>query len=1018
MATREPPSNGGEPAPLHPGEERRRALDHALHAAARVLPHQAPLGRFVHHNTLHALQHLPFHQAVALASMKLETEGYLTEAQFRAALAEGRIDRGDLEVALDDWLAVRKQSPRWRDSVLDRRTLALLALLHPLSIESEAGLRWRLQEAGALDHFRADVPEEARRRILEDDASRHLPSPEIGLPAEARALRHLWAACRCVFAEEEAGPPPLALRVPLERTHRDLLRELTGDDPAQISNPLLIRASSAFLDVGVAHWGMPRREAGFVEGFSALFSSEAALLPPWAKGLARVLRAQEGQDAETIVLGHLDALGVPPAAWPTYIERVLLQLPGWTGMFHRLETHPEDRERPEVPVRLMDFLAVRLTCDRAALAWVAQQELGYTGALAELPARLARGGHRERRPDAPAFLAPAFRLFQLFQLAGVTPAEAAAMHPSTLQGLDDALCDFDPMTRRSIWHEAYERHHRIHVLKALDQNRRRARATPRPEFQVWFCIDDREESIRRHLEEALPTVETLGVAGFFGLAIDFRGLEDDRPAALCPVVVTPAHEVHETVLDPDAALHAGRERARRLWGQVQHASERGSRYPLRGLLITTVAGLLSTFPLAMRILFPRLTDRLSREARRLLLPRPRTVLTRAREEGASTTGKAVGFTVAEQVARVKATLENVGLTRGFGRFVVLLGHGSISLNNPYRAAYECGACGGRQGGPNARLFAAMANSPEVRAGLAEAGIVIPEDTVFLGGLHNTSTDAIELYDLDPLTPAQCTALTPLLDALEVARAENARERCRRFETAPMGISARAALRHVEARAADLSQVRPELGHATNAVAVVGRRALTRGIFFDRRAFLISYDPTQDAEGVILERILAAVVPVCAGINLEYYFSRVDNERYGSGTKLPHNLTAWLGVMDGHSSDLRTGLPREMIEIHEPVRLVTVVEAPQARLEAVCQRQPEVAELVQNGWIQLCALDPERGVLTRYVPGLGYEGVKLPEAPLPLVPSSLMAYLLRRDTVDPLLIHVDAAEAPPGGPAHE
>ncbi|HEX6245622.1 MAG TPA: putative inorganic carbon transporter subunit DabA, partial [Polyangiales bacterium] len=160
----------------------------------------------------------------------------------------------------------------------------------------------------------------------------------------------------------------------------------------------------------------------------------------------------------------------------------------------------------------------------------------------------------------------------------------------------------------------------------------------------------------------------------------------------------------------------------------------------------------------------------------------------------------------------------------------------------------------------------------------------------------------------------------------------------------------------------LAEPRPEFGHATNAVAVIGRRALTRGLFLDRRAFLLSYDPTRDLDGEILERTLAAATPVGAGINLEYYFSHVDNERYGAGSKLPHNITGLFGVMSGHASDLRTGLPRQMIEIHEPVRLLVIVEATPSRLLDIASRQPEVKELVVNRWVQLVSLHPELGAM--------------------------------------------------------
>ena len=92
---------------------------------------------------------------------------------------------------------------------------------------------------------------------------------------------------------------------------------------------------------------------------------------------------------------------------------------------------------------------------------------------------------------------------------------------------------------------------------------------------------------------------------------------------------------------------------------------------------------------------------------------------------------------------------------------------------------------------------------------------------------------------------------------------------------------------------------------------------------DRRAFLNSYDPTtDDPESNILLRILRAAIPVCAGISLEYYFSSVDPAYFGCGSKLPHNVTSLLGVMDGAASDLRTGLSTQMTEIHEPIRHCT------------------------------------------------------------------------------------------------
>jgi uncharacterized protein YbcC (UPF0753/DUF2309 family) len=134
------------------------------------------------------------------------------------------------------------------------------------------------------------------------------------------------------------------------------------------------------------------------------------------------------------------------------------------------------------------------------------------------------------------------------------------------------------------------------------------------------------------------------------------------------------------------------------------------------------------------------------------------------------------------------------------------------------------------------------------------------------------------------------------------------------------------------------------------------------LFLDRRAFLVSYDPMHDDDGAILARIMAAVVPVVAGISLEYYFSYVDPSGYGCGTKLPHNVTSLLGVMDGAQSDLRAGLPWQMVEIHEPTRLAIVIEGTPDHVWRAVESNPATKRLVQNRWIWLACLDAKSGTL--------------------------------------------------------
>ncbi len=488
-------------------------------------------------------------------------------------------------------------------------------------------------------------------------------------------------------------------------------------------------------------------------------------------------------------------------------------------------------------------------------------------------------------------------------------------------------------------------------------------ANTRPRAQVFFCLDEREESIRRALEELDPEVETFSAAGYFGVAVDYQGIDDPQGAAFCPVVVKPRHAVLEQPKPEDSALHESRRWRRRLLGLLMRSSFVSSRSLVRGWLSTTALGVLSAVPLIAHLLAPRRYALLRDWLNKAFLPEPRTELRfmrNAAESQDAVGGLLMGFAAAEKADSVASVLDPAGLKHGFARLVVILGHGSTSLNNPHESAHDCGACGGRRGGPNARLFAAMANRPEVRSRLQEIGIDIPQDTWFIGGYHDTCSDDVDLFDMDLLPPTHQADLVRIRKSLEGAAMRNAHERARRFESCPRDATPDEALRHVEERSEHLAQPRPEYGHCTNSVCIVGRRSLTRGLFLDRRAFLVSYDAHLDSDNHNLASLMAAVVPVCAGISLEYYFSFVDNDRYGCGTKLPHNVTGLVGVMDGHASDLRTGLPWQMVSIHEPVRILFVVETTPERLNGVIERNPSLKQMVTNRWIRISTIDPDSG----------------------------------------------------------
>jgi hypothetical protein len=882
----------------HSARPRREKLLHAVEHASHLLPAQGPIGVFVHHNTLHAFEHLPFERAVVEASQLFGTEPYMSEAAYRREIARGRIH-------IDDINAVLKSEP---DTIifpgLTRRSLRRAMITPGVREFDGATILWRTEQG---------------------DLARDFLQP---------ALRTLFDACfkRTVVDEAEPLPPR-----PID----------------EIIHPWLIRLCSVFLDQGAAYWPMPYRERGFYESVRTLLAKRGGVFPRYLRGLDKEFRRQEESSfsATEAVLDYLNAENFPESEWEEILQSELLALPGWAGLMRRLEENPGLAPHESLPCSLMDFLAVRLTMSRVAATLGAAETVPRENPLKT----------RER-----LHLSRAARIYDAARVVSFSAAEVKLLSDSDWASFVHEVKACNGLERRRILHLAYERWHKRNILDGLASHRRYrglACVKHRPRAQVFFCIDEREESIRRALEELNPEIETFGAAGYFGVAVDYQGIDDPQGAAFCPVVVKPRHAVLEQPKAEDAALHDSRRWRRRLLGLLMRNSFVSSRSLVRGWLSTTVLGLLSAVPLIGHLLAPRRYAILRDWLNKAFLPEPRTELRfmrNAAESQDAVEGLLMGFAAGEKADSVASVLGPAGLKHGFARLVVILGHGSTSLNNPHESAHDCGACGGRRGGPTARLFAAMANRPEVRLHLRERGIDVPDDTWFIGGYHDTCSDDIELFDLDTLPATHHDDLKLVRKSLDEARARDAHERTRRFESCPAGADPAEALRHVEERSEHLAQPRPEYGHCTNAVCIVGRRSLTRGLFLDRRAFLVSYDADQDADDRSLASLMAAVVPVCAGISLEYYFSFVDNDRYGCGTKLPHNVTGLVGVMDGHASDLRTGLPWQMVSIHEPVRILFVVETTPERLNGVIERSASLKQMVENRWIRIATIDPASG----------------------------------------------------------
>jgi uncharacterized protein len=1068
-----------------------RALAHLDH----VLPAQAPIQDFVHHNTLHGYQHLPFEEALAESEKITGISAYLPETQSRDFYRQGRISDSDLAAALEKNTKLQPEQIvcKLEDKVIKRKDIYRIALLFDLQAISVSQLNWQIEELDALNTVQADVPDVVRNKLLVTGVSLSGNSAE-------NPIRQLWEIlCDQLELKSEALHPENMLDLSLEQTEqwlddtvntasihqhtrelartalqqffaelgnsislRGFVHALSGNDVLDSVRPQLIKMCASALDEGVSAWQLPERsQFGLYGAWRTIAQYDAYPflheLPDWQQ-----IMSELPEDAIDNIILQLDYLELAKEQWEGYLRRLALELPGWSGMINWRQQHPNYQTTDNAFPTLADYLAIRLTLDRLWLnqvcrdIWKIESRLSslqsyfsknssefivrqhlYQGLLPEYLTQQAgaltirAGSERECRSEwqhladliytwhkSPMAENQAelsvnnagWRLFRLSQHLGLNANHIQQLAKTELLELLSVLDQISLTERSKVWLCAYEGHYREDFFQALRANHNRGRWAKReksPASQIVFCMDDREESFRRHLEELNPTIETLGAAGFFGVAMNYKGLDDTRVTPLCPVVVIPAHEVQEqprTGNESSLRRHLqGRKFNQRFSNLIHHGLRRHlvlSQLIINVMAPITLLGLLakSLIPKLQHHWVSKLTSWLSSSVQTQFLFTSTDNVTVATPEQPK-----LGFTELEQIDRVAGFLRNTGLTYGFAPLVVLMGHGSMSQNNPHLAAYDCGACSGRHGGPNARLFAAMANRPEIRKGLSERNIHIPVETWFIGAEHNTCDEDIAWYDTDFVPKERQEALTKLQQQLNHAQHLSAHERCRRLASAPRNPELKVALAHIVERATDFSQARPELGHATNASAIVGRRSVSQGAFFDRRTFLISYDPTQDPEGKIVEGILLNVGPVGAGINLEYYFSTVNNDRLGCSTKVPHNIVGLFGVMEGTTSDLRTGLPSQMIEIHEAMRLQLLVEAKTGILEQIYARQPSLRELIAGGWILLSVKDPDTGEIFIFERGIGFVLWQAEKKDIPVFEKSLDCYHNQTLPIPPVLI---------------
>jgi uncharacterized protein len=663
--------------------------------------------------------------------------------------------------------------------------------------------------------------------------------------------------------------------------------------------------SAAFL--GQASWPMPGRQLGFYAAWRALAPDDRTL-PRTVRTALRAI-AERPDDA---ALEALDALDVADEARITYLQAHLTRLPGWAA-------HVQWCGDRGSGIDLLQYLAMRLSYEAALLRH-------HSGDGADTPPQHAAP------PTARERAAHLLRVWDITEANDSDVATAARI-----------LSAVPVPARHMLWQNAFEAHYQDRLLDELASHR--PLAPPPAHTHLITCIDTRSEGLRRHLE-ACGGYQTFGFAGFFAVAIRFTDLLGGAPADLCPVLVAPSHDIAEHPVPRDRAAAERRIAGTRNLAGAESAFHAAKESASAPFVLAEAAGWIAAPLSAAKTLAPTAVGNLRRRLRDAIARPADTLL------------DVDSMSLAERVLFAQVTLTTIGLTREFGRLIVLCGHHSVTENNPYQASLDCGACGGQGGGPNARTAAVILNQRDVRDALRSTGIDIPDHTYVLAALHDTATDRVTV--LDPhLIPDGHRADVARLEA-DLTRAGRALA-AERSTTLPGArrMAPRAAARHVARRSVDWAQVYPEWALAGNAAFVVAPRELTRGINLHRRSFLHSYDATLDADGTALETILTAPLVVAQWINCQYYFSTVAPEVFGAGTKTVHNVVGDAGVIAGHVGDLRLGLPWQSVAhrgrlVHEPQRLLAIVQAPRDRIDAVVARNPILQQLFGNDWVHLAA----------------------------------------------------------------
>ena len=922
-----------DPMSGNQANEHPQALREMVARASVVIAHYWPMRSFVHHNPIRTLETFHFEEAVRRGKRFVGGDGYLPNETYRQLVQSGRIKPAHVDAAL---APLSEQ----RDVSLGGQTVSHVEVLRAHLLDGIT--------APADETVAALIERSPYRDMIHSLGER--VTPRHGSQDQAQGIgRDMTLATWC---------------------DRSFHTELGWTIDRE-----LIRWCGAFLDEEHAPWSMPERKSGFYSAWRSLASKEWS---PCGIADSSDKIAALPDSADQALLEHLDALEIPLELRQEYLSHELTALCGWASFINWREEHSDYEWQAAHPIDLVQYLAVRLFYERELTKQACRSELGIEGTFRGIAAHVQdQRKAAEADSNKTVRLAGAWRLISLAESLQLPASEITEAESGSLQVLLDWLDAFPETEHGPVWLKALEAGYHEDLIDKLRVGASTSANTDnaRPLTQSMYCIDVRSEPFRRHLE-SVGNHETIGFAGFFAVALRNRALGHHHETEQYPVIAAAEHAVHE-VPRPDQDDGVARHDKGKFFLHTLHEILHDLKTHVLTPYITVEAiGWIFSVPLIGRTIFPATYRKWQARTRRAIAPPVSTAMTVDRSDND------LGMTPEEQAVTIETALRTMGLTKNFARLVMVCGHTSVTDNNPYESALDCGACGGNPGKPNARVFASIANKQHVRAHLADKGIPVPEDTVFIAGQHDTTTDVVEIFDLEDLTETHRDDLARFQVDLQKAKARTNEERCGRLPGVGGHSSASSVNREIERRAGDWSDTRPEWGLSGNAAFIIGSRQLTKAFDLGGRTFLNSHDYRVDPTGALLEGVLGGPMVVGQWINAEHYFSTTDPEVYGSGSKIYHNVVGRIGIMSGPQSDLRTGLAWQSVmsgsmPYHEPVRLFVAIEAPRDRILEIIRRQPNLSQLCDNEWIHLVAIDREsEKLLYRYEPRQGWTSIPI------------------------------------------